>query len=122
MNYIQETASSCLCLGIKRNNAELGHDERPSTTLKEQDFILNTWGSHQFESTQGRGWLGRRQGWQEDQVGGSSNTAHGRWQGAEAAAARSGKSSRVERGHHDNMRRFLLFLPMPVQLLPRLLA
>lgn len=40
MNYIQETASSCLRLRIKRNHEELGHDERPYTTLKEHGLHL----------------------------------------------------------------------------------
>lgn len=49
MNYIQETASSSLCLSIKINKEGLDHDKRPSAQpLKSMDLILNMYGSYQL--------------------------------------------------------------------------
>lgn len=91
MNYIQGTASSSLCLGIKRNNE--GQAKRPyiNDSYKEYGLDLECMVAPIHYGIFSNKKDGSRTGW-EDWSGGSSHIAYNRHQGAEAIATKLGEA------------------------------
>lgn len=124
LNYIQETASSSLCLSIKRNKKGLDHDKRPHIqSLKSMDLILNMYGNcQQLSSKKQEGWIGRRPHWSGRQVKRQFQYCLQQMVRGRGTAARLERKSRPERGLNGITGWRILFLPRPVQLLLRFLT